>query len=193
MTSAFVSTYGTFTSYIIRNTAFYPFYGVEDQKKEISKVIGMFDYAMTSSKMAESGLFTIGYFSFPHVPYIVDENGHQTSASDRENLRDPVPYCKQHRYASKKIMELVKEILKNDPDSVIILHSDHGFRLPEHLRYWYDITDKYDIEEESPYMRNILNAVYFKGDPIEIEGLSGVNTLRVVLNELLDVNFEVTE
>lgn len=192
MTSEFVSTYGTYDSYIYQRTAFYPFYGNLDHEKEISKMLNMFDYAMESSTKAESNLFTIGYFAFPHVPYIVDENGNKTNASDRENLRDPKPYCSQHKYASKKIIEMVNEITKNDPNSVIILQSDHGYRLPEHLSYWYDINE-YDIPTESPFMRNILNAVYFKGEYIEIDGLSGVNTLRVVLNLLFNADFEMVD
>jgi len=192
MTSEFVSTYGTFDSYIYKRTAFYPFYGYQDHEKEISRMINMFAYAMESSSKAKSNLFTIGYFSFPHVPYIVDENGNKTNASDRENLRDPKPYCSQLIYANKKIIEMVNEILKNDPHSVIILQSDHGYRLPEHLRFWYGI-NTYDIAAEAPFMQNILSAVYYKGDYVEIDGLSGLNTLKVIFNNLFDDDLEITD
>jgi hypothetical protein len=133
----FVSTFRTFNSYIIENTAFYPFYGSTDQDNEIKLTNKMFDYGQESSTIKNSGLFTIGYFSFPHLPYIVDENGNKTNNSDRSNLSDPIPYLGQFKYANKKILEMVTGIIDKDPDSIIILQSDHGFRLPTHLNYWY--------------------------------------------------------
>jgi hypothetical protein len=189
-TSDFISTFRTFNSYIISNTALYPFYGANDQDNEINLLNKMFAYGEESSKLENSYLFTVGYFDFPHLPYIVDENGNKTNASDRSNLRDPVPYCKQLIYANKKILEMVRGIIMNDPISIIILQSDHGFRLPSHLSYWYGIND-YDLEVESPFERNILNAVYYPGKVVDIEGLSGLNTLKVVLNELLGTDLEI--
>lgn len=183
----FVSTYGSFNSYIIKNSFYYPFFGNEDHQKEIRQLIRMFDYAKSSSKMTDINLFTIGYFSFPHVPYIVDENGNKTNDEDRLNLRDPIIYLNQLKYANKKILELVNEILINDPTSIIILQSDHGYRLPSHLHFWYGM-DKYDLEIESPYQRNILNTVYYLGENLEIEGLSGLDTLLKVLNNLQIIN-----
>ena len=38
---------------------------------------------------------------------------------------------------------------------------------------------------------NIFNAVYYQGDNIEIEGLTGINTLRTVLNKLFDMDYEM--
>jgi hypothetical protein len=192
LTDAFVSTYRTFTSYIVRNTAYYPFYGSKDQDNEINQIVKMFDYGKTSYTIKKSNLFTIGYFNFPHLPYIVDEYGNKTNDSDRNDLRNPIPYLGQFKYANKKILEMVSEIIENDPNSVIILQSDHGFRLPSHLHFWYGIND-YDLNVEAQYEQNILNAVYYKGESIEIEGLSGLNTLKVVLNKLLETDFELNK
>ena len=152
----------------------------------------MFAYGKELSNLEKSNIFTLGYYDFPHLPYIVDENGNKTNASDRSNLRDPVPYCKQFMYANKKILEMVTGIIENDPDSILILQSDHGFRLPSHLRYWYGI-EEYDLEVEAPFERNILNAVYYQGKDIDIENLSGLNTLKVVLNKLLETDLEITK
>ncbi len=189
-TEKFESTYGTFNWYIIQKTAFYPFYGNKDHDKEINVINKMFAYGEESFTIGKSNLFTIGYFDFPHLPYIVDEYGNKTDNSDRTNLRDPVPYLGQFKYASKKILELVNEIVENDPNSIIILQSDHGYRLPSHLHYWYGINE-YDLAVEAQFEQNILNAVYFKGENINIEGLSGLNTLKVVLNKLLQTDFEI--
>jgi len=189
-TPKFMSTFRTFNAYIIAKTALYPFYGNNDQDLEINIINKMFAYGKESSKLEKSNLFTLGYYDFPHLPYIVDENGNKTNASDRSNLRDPVPYCKQFIYANKKILEMVTGIIENDPDSILILQSDHGFRLPTHLRYWYGIED-YDLEVEAPFEKNILNTVYYQGKDIDIENLSGLNTLKVVLNKLLETDLQI--
>ena len=187
LTTDFISTFRTFNSYIIDNTAFYPFYGYNDQYQEINLINKMFAYGAEASQLQKSELLTVGYFNFPHLPYIVDENGNNTSNIDRSNLSDPVPYLGQFKYASKKILEMVQHIIKNDPNSIIILQSDHGYRLPEHLFYWYGIND-YDLETEAPFEENILNAVYYQGKALDIEDLSGLDTLKAVLNQLLKVN-----
>ena len=190
LTPEFTSTYGKFQTYIIEKTAYYPLYGSKDHENEINKMIRMFEYGEESSKIAKSNLFTIGYFAFPHVPFIVDEQGNKTSDADRLNLVDSNVYLGQLKYSSKRIVDMVREIVKNDPNSIIILQSDHGYRLPSHLHTWYGI-NRYDLAEEAPFERNILNAVYYSGERIDIEGLSGLNTLKVVFNALLDANFEV--
>ena len=189
-TTKFVSTYRTFNSYIIKNTAFYPFYGNKDQDSEINLILKMFDYGAESSSLKNSNLFTMGYFDFPHLPYIFDENGNKTNNSDRSNLRDPVPYLRQFKYANKKILAMVEGIIKNDPGAIIILQSDHGFRLPSHLHFWYGI-DTYDLKVEAPFEQNILNAVYYQDKEVDIDSLSGLNTLKVVLNQLLETDFEI--
>ena len=40
-------------------------------------------------------------------------------------------------------------------------------------------------------MTNFFSAVYYKGQKLNIEGLSGVNTFRLILNELLGTSFEM--
>jgi len=188
----YVSTYNTFTKLVVENTFYYPFYGSNNNEIEIRNMLNMFNYAMESSKISNSNLFTIGYFYFPHDPYIVDEYGNKTNDVDRLNLRDPEPYLAQYKYATKRILELSNEIVKNDPNAIIILQSDHGFRLPHYLRDIYGI-ETYDMAVESPYERNILNAVYYQGQNIDIDNYSGINTLRTVLNKLLNTNFEMIE
>lgn len=184
----FISTYGSFNSLIIENTVFYPFYGSNDHIKEIDNVKKMFQYASDSSEFSESNLFTIGYFYFPHFPYIIDENGNKTNNDERNDLNNPKPYLNQLKYSNKKILEMVRTIISNDNESVIVLQSDHGYRLPTHLSHWYGI-NKYDLEVEAEFERNILNAVYFKGQIINIDGLSGLDTLYKVLNNLLGVKY----
>ena len=42
-------------------------------------------------------------------------------------------------------------------------------------------------------MQNILNSVYYQGKEMDIEGKSGINTLRIVLNEIFMTNYEMLD
>jgi len=189
--AGFVSTEGSAEYYILRNTAYYPFYNYKSSD-EIGEIDNLFQYVGESASLQSSNLCTVAYFHTPHLPWIVDENGNAINGRDRSNYKDSSIYLGQFKYTTKKIQEMVDVILNNDPDSIIILLSDHGYRQPEHLKTWYgEQVD--DMDLENTYMRNILCAVYFKGETIDIKDKSGINVLRTVLNRLLDTDFEMID
>lgn len=158
------------------------------KEKRMVEVYEMFDYAKKSSLLQKSNLTTIGYFMFPHQPWVVDEKGNQAAESDRSNWENPNAYLGQLKYSNKLILEMVEEILANDPNSCIILMSDHGYRQPSYLKS--SIGKTYDdFNLEIRHMSNILNAVYYFGEPIDIEGKSGINTLRTILDKLFGMEF----
>ena len=53
--------------------------------------------------------------------------------------------------------------------------------------------DSYDPETETIHQQNILNCVYLGGETLDISGLSGINTLRTVLNRLFDLDYDMVE
>ena len=185
-TSKFTTTYRTFDSYIWESSFIYPFYGKQDQDQERAKILRMFEYASESPNLQPNNLFTIGYFEFPHFPYIFDKDGNKANYSDRSNIKDPKPYLEQLIYTNKLISQLVTDILDADPSSIIIIQSDHGLRLASHLYHWYGV-HTYDLAKEAEFERNILNVVYYPSEKIEIEGLNGLDTLKKVFSLLLEV------
>ncbi len=65
-----------------------------------------------------------------------------------------------------------ESIVKEDPNSIIIIMSDHGMR--DHM--------KWGIKDED--VVNTLNMVYFRGEKIEnYNGLCAVNSWRLILNK----------
>ena len=79
------------------------------------------------------------------------------------------------------MVEIADSITKNDPDAIVWILSDHGARAStdsEHPGFPYED------------MTNFFNAVYYQGEKLDIEGLSGVNTFRLILNKLLKTNYE---
>ena len=105
---------------------------------------------------------------------------------------NPDAYLGQLKYTNKLILPLVQTIIKNDPESCIILMSDHGYRRVGYLVETYG-NEAADMAKESYYTRNILNAVYLLGEPIDIEGYSGINTMRIILDRLFDLNLGLIE
>ena len=85
---------------------------------------------------------------------------------------------------SSFILELVTTIQAHDPNALIIVQSDHGSRQANHF-YDMGIWDTYDPTVENPYMQNTLNCVYYQNQSFAIEGETGINTMRMVFNQVL--------
>jgi len=129
--------------------------------------------------------FTLFYINKPHIPFVFDQYGERQDALYYENETDPKGYRDQFIYITKVMQEIAETILEKDPGSVIIFQSDHG------KRFLYDAETGENIIE-GKYKRHIFNAVYFRGEPLEeIKGMSGVNTWRIVLSNLLEVDLPI--
>lgn len=137
---------------------------------------------------AEHPTLTIAYIASPHVPFVIDINGNPASLEHTQDWENQSYYLEQLQYTNQRMEATVDTIIAKDPDAIIILQSDHGARYPNHIR------DKYPDQtfgaEEYPYIKNILNCVYFGGEDIQIDGLTGINTLREIVNRLFDMNYE---
>ena len=173
--------------YIMLNSAYYPFYKyVSDD--EVGELQSHLNYVANSYTLSDKNLFTVSYVCCPHIPWFVDENGQGIDASLRENWLERSTYLGQLKYLNKLLLSMVDEILQNDPDSIIMLFSDHGFRCVTEGVEKYGVLDP---KEDQKYQMNILNAVYYRGEPLENEGLSNYNTVRLLLNELLGTEYEM--
>ena len=123
----------------------------------------------------------ISYICSPHVPFAFDENGGMVPEEEKWNWSDTRYYLGQLKYVTKRLESAITNIITYDPTAIIIIQSDHGFR--HHF-------DDDNPKVNTPYLMDhydsmrILNAVYFGGKEINIEGLSGPNTLRAVLTKL---------
>ena len=174
--------------YIVMNTAYYPFYKHNDTD-EADALQNHLTYITKSSQLESDSLFTISYVCCPHLPWFVNENGQRIDASLRENWLERDTYLGQLKYLNKLIIPMVDMILENDPESIIILCSDHGFRCVTEGETMYGV----DSGEDKKYEMNILNAVYYQGKALDIEGKSNINTMRTVLNKLFQSDYEMLE
>lgn len=169
--------------YILERTAFYPI--IEKRNgDDILRVEKQFEYLEQSYNLEDDSMLTVSYMCFPHLPWFVDADGKPISAKDRRNWRDTDVYLGQYLYCSKRIIDTVQTLVENDPNAIIILASDHGYRLPLHLLgYGVDIS-QYSTAEQM----NVMLAVYNGGDTIDIEGESVLNAVRAISDDVFNTN-----
>lgn len=137
----------------------------------------------------EGPTLTLGYIGMPHTNFYYDKDGAPVSREHWMNWKDPQYYLGFLEYTNGQILRTVDEIISHDPGAIVILQSDHGARTGYHLEELYG--GPYDPEAETIYQQNILNCVYWGGRQLDIEGLTGVNTLRLILNETYGMELEM--
>lgn len=144
--------------------------------------------------VGEGPTLTMGYLQCPHAPTILDRNGQLVDNYENVGWQwdRPELYLGQLEFISDFILELADTIREHDPDALILFQSDHGSRQANHF-YDMGIWKRFDAETENMYMQNILNCAYYQGRHIPIEGLTGINTLRTVLNEVFGTDYEMIE
>lgn len=169
----------TFGTILLKNTALYPM--IRQKSDAIGKPVA--DILNFSANHSNDSQFVLAHFDFPHTPFIYDRDGNFLPQSSSD-WHDKSLYLNQYIYAGKVMEELAIGIINNDPDSIVIIQSDHGARASTSQDLFMEI---FELDE----MNNIFNAVYCAGEEIEIDGLSGVNTLRTVLNRLFDMQMEM--
>ncbi len=173
----------TLRDILLQRTIAYPFCSTHAVSQNL-QYINLLRYFHSPESLPTESTFTLIYDCFPHPPFLVDENGNGTPAEHREDWADPKYYLGQFKYATKLTLGVLDNIIKNDPSSIIILQSDHGGRALE--------DDRVDFPLEM--INSPLNAIYYQGQvKLEIEGLSSVNTLRLLLNHLFDMDYEMLE
>ena len=143
-------------------------------RERILSVFKFYDDPANLCFRDKTALFT--YILCPHTPFIFDADGNNVSSAYRRDWTDPTHYAEQHQYMTVRTQKLVEDILSVDPDAVILIQSDHG------VRGGFFVEE--GLELELPDQRRIFNALYVGGEPVDIEGLSAVNTLRYVLTQL---------
>ena len=148
-------------------------------------------------KSFDSPFFVLGHIMSPHPPYLFGPNGESISPEflsiGAASWNDKSGYVNQVQYINKKIIETVDKILlESESQPVIIIQGDHG--TPTQLGggglRWNNINDDSITERMS-----IFNAYYFPHLNSEIiyDGITPVNSLRLVLNNYLNGSYELLE
>ena len=136
--------------------------------------------------------FVYAHLMLPHWPYRYDSEGNNVNPTSTPNDAN-AKYFKESEYldqvifTEKKSLEMIDSIQKQNPESIIIIFSDHGMR--EEITSWENPTDKDLIRGF-----NNISALYFPDKEIEIpKKLSLVNIFRIFFNEYFDTHYEILE
>lgn len=133
---------------------------------------------------------TVSYVQCPHYPFLFDAQGNVSPK--KPDFANKSIYLDQLTYLNTVLEQSISGVLDKDPGAIIIVQSDHGARYPGQMLLYNGGPD-YDPELETPYMQNALNCVYLGGKALDIEGLSGINTLRTVMNQEFGTDFPMLE
>ena len=166
--------WGVYSSDYIRNTIEYKQHRLRTYANSFLKIFDYFEdpshYAVTMPRV------TYCYMTATHVPFIFNEYGGLIPYSQSRNWEDTSVYLDQYKFITKHMMAAISTIINNDPDSIIIVMSDHG------IRYHADCTQMHTFYITDKDSCRIMNAVYIKGQKYDTEGLSGINTLRYIMS-----------
>ncbi len=166
----------SFNSLVLDRTPLAPFTGPAFGTTTGDVLLSARDYFISTDNYGqEHNLFTMAYLSFPHQPFIFTATGGYNNSDHWNDWVDRQYYQGQLVYTTKIIQDMVAGIIKNDPGAIIIIQSDHGARGDKGLLGG-------DLHLPFEDMVKILNVVYYKGEPLDIDGKSGVNTLRTILS-----------
>lgn len=174
----------TLKTILINNTIAYPFFE-RNYSANAKFILDSVERLKSLKHEPSSSQFTLLYIAPSHTPFAFDENG-EMLRTGFTNWEDKRYYLGTYKYTTKLMIEIVDSILKTDPNSIIVLQSDHSARASTDANLFMKMFDLKD-------MANPFNAVYYCGKPMDISGLSGVNTWRVIVNELFDKNYSLVE
>ena len=129
-------------------------------------------------------IFVHAHIILPHPPFIFSSDGSINSYDDSisEHGRNAL-YLSQLNYTSSLVLELVEKLIVKEPQPIILIQSDHGYR--EHLSPEYN--EKSFSNFAAYYFPNIeLNANDY---PI----ITPVNSFRILFNSNFGTSYDLLE
>lgn len=171
-----ISLENTVTSVVLQRSALEPILSLLplDVHYYNRMVEGIFKWIEESAEKP-APRFLWAHVTCPHGPYLFESDGGWRREAG--SVTDPRNYLAQYKYVTMRIMKVLTTVIEADPDSVILLMSDHSYRKGLGL----------PVEDMTP----IFNAVYFRGEALDVAGLSGLDTELSVLNRLFGTAFQV--
>lgn len=130
-------------------------------------------HTINVARNPSSPQFTYAHVLLPHQPFFTDSNGIIQDVLYQEAHKfEPALHVSYQKYTNKLISEMIDSIVHDDPGSIIVLMSDHGYReYPDSLRHLI--------------YHNLLSVRFPHGQQHFSFGQihSNVNVFRYILNE----------
>lgn len=147
------------------------------------RVLNVFQRLPEVGAMVDGPAFVFVHITAPHDPYVFGPNGEPIQSREGYSYDEYVEaYAGQVAYVNKRLRKVIHEILRRASEHpIIILQSDHGACYGT------------DYRSQIAQRMAILNAYYFPDQNYDAlyEGITPVNTFRVVLNSYFGTNYEL--
>ena len=133
--------------------------------------------------------YVFSHVYVPHPPFLFGSNGENVIPDRREisglqSWENPQGYVNQLIYATNEITVVIKNIVKNDPNAIIIVQGDTGTLTGT------DISKK--TMKEIYQAHSILYAVRIP-DVEDSDYMIPVNTYRIIFNNYFNMNYDYLE
>ena len=133
--------------------------------------------------------YVFSHVYVPHPPFLFGPNGENVIPDHREisglqSWENPQGYVNQLIYATNEITVVIKNIVKNDPNAIIIVQGDTGTLTGA------DISKK--TMKEIYQAHSILYAVRIP-DVEDSDYMIPVNTYRIIFNNYFNMNYDYLE
>tara|TARA_B110000467_G_C18235895_1_gene431530 strand:- start:117 stop:1082 length:966 start_codon:yes stop_codon:yes gene_type:complete len=148
----------------------------------------IFNEIPSLDKKYSSPLFVFSHIMLPHHPYIFQSDG--TLISDTENfeLQNETAYLSQLEFTNSKVLDVVKKLLAKEPQPIIVVQSDHGFRFNH---------DEITSDDYASIERSFSNfsAYYFPDNTLTNNNQvhTSVNSFRILFNNNFGTDYELLE
>ncbi len=159
----------------------------------VGPVKNALDALVNCADQVDGPTLTVSYIQCPHAPFVFQKDGSiQKDKSKYWYWKEPTLYTDQLQYINSVILETIDSIQTKDPEAVILLLSDHGARVPLHMVEQFG-GPWFDTEKETPVMENALLSAYIPGQQLDLEGKTGINATRMVLNAAYDLELAMVK
>jgi hypothetical protein len=134
--------------------------------------------------------YVFSHVYVPHPPFLFGPNGENVIPDHREisglqSWENPQGYVNQLIYATNEITVVIKNIVKNDPNAIIIVQGDTGTLTGTDLSKKTDMKEIYQAH-------SILYAVRIP-DVEDSDYMIPVNTYRIIFNNYFNMNYDYLE
>jgi len=180
-----------FTKMFLRTTILNYLNGLIDQNVKRESILCGFSEISNLTEKNDKPIFVYMHINVPHPPYVFGSNGEYVIGgkiqTEEGSYVDERKYIDSIKFANKEILQTIDNILEQNEKSIIIIQSDHG----------YDFEINYENPSEISLKQRFsnLNAIYLPDDNKDIfyEGITPVNTFRIIFNEYFGTSYEILE
>lgn len=165
---------------MVEETVFYPFY-IPNTSSKFLDIMRSVDFICSMEK-PEQPTFLLFHIESTHAPFVVNKTGQPISGEHALDWANKEYYLGTYVYTNQLIERIVGAIQKQDPNGIILIQSDHSARAAN---------SGYGNMFEDADKCQIFNAIYWNNNPLDIEGLSGINTMRLLFSQLFGLNYSM--